>query len=174
RYGIRSRRWVLEHMSLSGMDDLRALKALGVGVTLIPLHHIWKNGASFFDLGEAESELVVPAKQLRELGVPVAAGTDNTPYDPLAVIYAMMCREERTTKRVIGEAGKVSAEAALDALTWAGAWFTFEEDRKGRLVAGHFADCAVLSQNPLTAAPQELDQIICLATLVDGSFVYGP
>ncbi len=174
QYNIRSRRWVIEHMSLSGMDDLRALKALGVGVTLIPLHHLWKNGAAFFDLGEAESELVAPAKQLRDLGVAVAAGTDNTPYDPLAVIYAMTCREERTTNRVIGEAGKVTAEAALEALTWAGAWFTFEEDSKGRLVAGQFADCAVLSRNPLTAAPHELDQINCLATMVDGSFVYGP
>ena len=104
----------------------------------------------------------------------MAAGTDNTPYDPLAVMSAMMCREERTTKKVIGEAGKVSAEAALEALTRAGAWFTFEEDRKGRLVAGHFADCAVLSHNPLTAEPHELDQITCLATMVGGSFVYGP
>jgi hypothetical protein len=172
--GIRSRRWVLEHLSLSRPEDLQAMKRLGLGVTLIPRHHLWKNGAAFFELGDEESAHVVPARQLGELGIPFAAGTDNTPYDPLAVMEALMLREERVSGRVIGEDGRISAEAALRSLTAAGAWLTFEEDVKGRLAVGRLADCAVLSENPLKTDPRRLHQIECLATMVGGRFVFGP
>lgn len=174
RYGLNGCRWVLEHVSLCGTGDLEALKALGVGVTVIPLHHLWKNGGQFFDLDEADKALVVPVKHARERGVPIAAGTDNTPYDPLEVMWAMMRREERATGTVIGEAGRVDAETALRALTSDGAWFTFDEGRKGRLVPGELADCAVLSRNPLTVDPDELGGVECLVTMVGGAFVYGP
>jgi len=169
---IRSRRWVLEHVSLSRPEDLRAIATLGLGVTLIPTHHLWKNGAAFLDLDERSREYVVPARQLAELGIPVAAGTDNTPYDPLAAMRVLMLREERTTGRVVGPAARLTAEAALTALTLAGAWFTFEEAVKGRLVPGHYADCAVLSRDPLAVDPRELEAVACLATMVGGAFVH--
>ena len=171
---IRSWRWVLEHVSLSRLEDLHSMKELRLGVTLIPTHHLWKNGAAFLDLGETESELVVPAKPLQAMDVPVAAGTDNTPYDPLSVMAVMMLREERTTGRVIGAAAKLTAEAALGTLTQAGAWLTFEEGMKGRLIPGYYADCAVLSVNPLDIDPRAFEQITCLATMVGGKFVHGP
>lgn len=173
-YSIKGRRWVLEHLSLSRPEDLEAMKRLGLGVTLIPRHHLWKNGAAFFDLGEDESAHVVPAKQLRERGIPFAAGTDNTPYDPLAVMESLMERAERVTGRPVGEGGRISAEAALRSLTTDGAWLTFDENVKGRLATGQLADCAVLSENPLKTEPSALQQIECRATMVGGKFVFGP
>lgn len=170
--GIRGRRWVLEHVSLCRPQDVRTMKALGLGVTLIPTHHLWKGGRQFFDLGEADADYVVPAKHLAALDVPVAAGTDNTPYDPLVVMRSMMLREERTTGRVVGRGGRVTAEPALAAMTSGGAWFTFEEPAKGRLLPGFYADCAVLSRNPLDVDPRDYEGIGCLATMVGGAFVY--
>jgi predicted amidohydrolase YtcJ len=171
-FGIKDRRWVLEHVSLSKPEDLQTIKRLGLGVTLIPTHHLWKNGASFLDLPQGEQDYVVPARHLLALGVPVAAGTDNTPFDPLSVARVLMLREERTTGRVVGSGGRLDAEAALGLMTWGGAWFTFEEGRKGRLLPGHYADCAVLSRNPLDVDAREYDGIACLATVVGGQFVY--
>ncbi len=172
RFDLRGRRWVLEHLSLSRAEDLHAIEAMGLGVTLIPLHHLWKNGTRFFDLSAEEEALLVPAKPLRERGVPVAAGTDNVPYDPLATMAAMMLRSERTTSRVLGASARLSAEAALEMVTAAGSWFTFEEGRKGRLMPGWLADCAVLSKNPLDIDPREFEDIDCLATVLGGSFVH--
>jgi predicted amidohydrolase YtcJ len=172
-FGISGRRWVLEHLSLSDPEDLEEMKRLGLGVTLIPRHHLWKNGATFFDLGDAESAHVVPAKQLRELGIPFAAGTDNTPFNPLAVMESLIERTERVSGRLVGEDGRISAEAALRSLTTDGAWLTFDENVKGRLAAGQLADCAVLSENPLKTEPGALQQIECLATMVGGKFVFG-
>ena len=50
---------------------------------------------------------------------------------------------------------------------------TFEEDRKGPLLPGYFADIAVLSGNPLTASAEGLLDIRCQATMVGGRWVHG-
>lgn len=172
-HGIASRRWVVEHMSYAAMGDLARLKALGIGVTLIPDYHVWKVGTRFFPLSETERALVAPAAQLDSLGVPVACGTDNSPCNPLATMRAMRTRRERTTGEVLGGNGRTSAELALRAMTQNGAWFSFEEHVKGRIAPGYFADFAVLSGCPLTTPGDALDSLSCLATMVGGRFVHG-
>jgi predicted amidohydrolase YtcJ len=172
-HGIADRRWVVEHMSYAAAGDLARLRALGIGVTLIPDYHLWKVGTRFFPLSERDRELVAPATQLDALGVPVACGTDNSPCNPLATMRAMRTRRERTTGEVLGGAARSSAELALRAMTRNGAWFSFEEDVKGRIAPGYFADLAVLSGCPLTTAADELESLSCLATMVGGRFVHG-
>ena len=172
-HDISRRRWVVEHMSHASASDLARLKALGIGVTLIPDYHVWKVGTRFFPLSEADRELVSPTAQLDALGVPVACGTDNSPFNPLATMRAMRTRRERTTGEVLGAGGRTSAELALRAMTQNGAWFSFEENVKGRITPGYFADLTVLSGCPLTMPGEELETLSCLATMVGGKFVHG-
>jgi hypothetical protein len=160
-------------MSHASASDLARLKALGIGVTLIPDYHVWKVGTRFFPLSEADRELVSPTAQLDALGVPVACGTDNSPFNPLATMRAMRTRRERTTGEVLGAGGRTSAELALRAMTQNGAWFSFEENVKGRIMPGYFADLAVLSGCPLATPGEELETLSCLATMVGGRFVHG-
>lgn len=167
------RRWVLEHMSYARQSDLQRLRALGIGVTLIPDYHLWKVGTRFFNLDEANRELVVPAAQLEKLGIPFAGGTDNSPFNPLAIMRALMTRRERTTGTVIGGGACASAELALRAMTANGAWFTFEENIKGRIKPGFFADLAVLDGNPLKTPGEDMERLRCVATMSGGQFVFG-
>lgn len=166
-------RWVVEHMSYAAASDLARLKALGIGITLIPDYHVWKVGTRFFPLSEADRKLVAPTVQLDALGVPVACGTDNSPLNPLATMRAMRTRRERTTGTVLGAAACTSPELALRAMTQNGAWFSFEENLKGRIMPGYFADLAVLSGCPLTTPGEELETLSCLATMVGGRVVHG-
>lgn len=172
-HDISRRRWVVEHMSHAAASDLARLKALGIGVTLIPDYHIWKVGTRFFPLSEDDRELVSPTAQLDALGIPVACGTDNSPFNPLATMRAMRTRRERTTGEVLGAGGRTSSELALRAMTQNGAWFSFEENVKGRIMPGYFADLAVLSGCPLTTPGEDLETLSCLATMVGGRFVHG-
>ncbi len=172
-HDISRRRWVVEHMSHAAASDLARLKALGIGVTLIPDYHVWKVGTRFFPLSEEDRELVSPTAQLDALGVPVACGTDNSPLNPLATMRAMRTRRERTTGEVLGAGGRTSAELALRAMTQNGAWFSFEETVKGRIMPGYLADLAVLSGCPLTTPGEDLEALTCLATMVGGRFVHG-
>jgi len=172
-HDISRRRWVVEHMSHASASDLARLRALGIGVTLIPDYHLWKVGTRFFPLSESDRELVSPTAQLDALGVPVACGTDNSPLNPLAAMRAMRTRRERTTGTVLGAAACTSPDLALRAMTQNGAWFSFEEHVKGRIAPGYLADLAVLSGCPLTIPGEELETLSCLATMVGGRFVHG-
>lgn len=170
---LHGRRWVLEHMSVSRLADLRRLRALGIDVTLPPDYHLCKVGTRFFPLDERAAELVSPAKQLLELGVPVGAGIDGSLYDPPATVRAMVLRQERTTGRIIGGAACLAVEAAMRVMTREGAWFTFEEQVKGQLREGFYADCVVLGADPLTTPAASLESIECRATMVGGRIVAG-
>lgn len=172
-YPIGERRWVIEHISKASRRDLDAIKAMGVGVTLIPAHYLWKVGHVFADLADEQLDLLSPAQALIDRGVNVSAATDAVPNDPLFCMWTMIARKDRRSGKVMGAGGSVSNETALRLLTVNGAWLTFEEDRKGPLLPGYYADIAVLSGNPLTATAEGLLDITCEATMVGGRFVHG-
>ena len=79
RYPLADRRWVIEHIARARLDDLRALKRLGLHVTTIPTYFLWKGGRAYLDEPDG-GELVVPHRSMLELGIPLAIATDNIPY----------------------------------------------------------------------------------------------
>ena len=66
----------------------------------------------------------------------------------------------------------LSREDALRCGTMGGAYLTFEEDRKGSIEAGKYADMAVLSDDPLTCAEDAIKDITAETTIVGGRVVY--
>ena len=171
RYPLAARRWVIQHIGRARIEDLRKVKTLGLEVTTIPAYFLWKGGRGYlddFDGGEG----VVPHKSLLDLGIPLAAATDNIPYDPLFTLWVMAAREERTSGRVIGPGQRVMGEQALRMLTVAGARLTFDETRKGPLVPGYLADLAVLSADPTAIAPERLCELHVDRTIVGGHVVF--
>jgi predicted amidohydrolase YtcJ len=172
-YPIGQRRWVVEHISKANPRDLQAIKAMGIAVTLIPAHYLWKVGHTFENLSEQDLDLLSPAQALVDLGVPVSAATDAVPNDPLFCMWTMMVRKDRRSGRVMGAGGVVSNETALRLLTVNGAWLTFDEHQKGPLLPGYFADMAVLTGDPLTASAEGLLDIKCEATMVCGRWMHG-
>jgi predicted amidohydrolase YtcJ len=146
---------------------------MGVAVTLIPAHYLWKVGHMYQDLSDEQLDFLSPAQALVDLGVPVSAATDAVPNDPLFCMWTMLARKDRRSGRVMGAGGVVSSETALRLLTVNGAWLTFDEHQKGPLLPGYLADMAVLSANPLTATTEGLLDITCEATMVGGRWMHG-
>ncbi|MCC6210094.1 MAG: amidohydrolase [Burkholderiales bacterium] len=172
-FPIAERRWVLEHVSRATPEDLRILRATGVPVTLIPGQYIWKHATPFMKLPTEEQDCLSPAKALYELGVRVSAGTDAVPCNPLFCLWSMTTRKERHTGQVLGPGGRVSNEVALRLLTREGAYLSFEENVKGQLAPGHFADIAVLGGDVLATTGDALLDLRCRATMAGGRWVHG-
>ncbi|MBM3537820.1 MAG: amidohydrolase [Alphaproteobacteria bacterium] len=171
RHPLAARRWVIQHVARSRRTDLERLKALGLIVTTIPVYFLWKGGQWY--LNDADGgDSVVPHRDLLDLGIPTATATDNIPYDPFFTLWAMTARQERTTGREVGPRQRIGNEEALRMLTVAAAHLTFEEDRKGPLRPGNFADLAVLSADPTAVAPADLLTIRAALTLVGGRIVH--
>ena len=66
----------------------------------------------------------------------------------------------------------MTVEEALRLITIDAAYGTFDEDVKGSIAPGKYADLVVLSNNPLDAALDELSEIEVLATVVGGRSVH--
>ncbi len=172
RFPLAGRRWVIEHVARARIDDLRALKRLGLLVTTIPTYVIWKGGRAY--LAEPDGgDMVVPHQHMLDLGLPLAIATDNIPYDPLFTLWVTVARNERTTGRVIGPRQCLDAHAALRLFTVAGAILTFDETWKGPIRPGFAADIAVLSDDPADVPPGRLRDIKCRMTMVGGRIVHS-
>ena len=168
---LAGRRWVLEHVGRIAPHELPMLARLGIGITTIPVYQLWKNADRY--LGDADGgNSAVPHRHLLDNGIPVAAGTDNIPYNPFFTVWAMVARQERTTGKVIGPGQRLDAETALRLLTRNGAWLSFAEAHKGTVEAGKFADLAVLSHDPRDTPADALPQIKSLLTMVGGRIVH--
>ena len=60
----------------------------------------------------------------------------------------------------------------MKAITIWGAHQHFEEDTKGSIEVGKRADLVILSDNPLTIDPLNINQIVVLETIKDGVSVW--
>ncbi|MDO4354983.1 MAG: amidohydrolase [Clostridia bacterium] len=65
-----------------------------------------------------------------------------------------------------------SVQQALDTFTREGAFASFEEDVKGRIAPGMYADFVVLSDNPFDVDPHSIRDIRVLQTVLDGRTMY--
>jgi hypothetical protein len=66
----------------------------------------------------------------------------------------------------------IAAEEALRWYTRGAAYSAFEENEKGSLAPGKWADFVVLSDDPLQAAGKMTGEIAVLKTVVGGTVVY--
>jgi predicted amidohydrolase YtcJ len=74
---------------------------------------------------------------------------------------------------VVGAEQRISPLAALKAVTIDAAYAYFEEDRKGSIAPGKFADLVILSDNPLTVDPMAIRDIRVLETIKEGRTIYA-
>jgi predicted amidohydrolase YtcJ len=170
-YPLARRRWVLEHVGRIRAQDIPLLKRMGIGITTIPVYQLWKNADRYLDDADG-GKSAVPHRTLLDAGIPLAAGTDNIPYQPFFTVWAMAARVERTTGRVIGPGQRLAPYEALQLLTRNGPWFSFEETRKGTLESGKLADIAVLSDDPRELSLDQLPHITSTLTMVGGRIVH--
>ena len=57
--------------------------------------------------------------------------------------------------------------------TLTAAWFTFDEDKRGSLETGKYADLAVLSDDYMTIPTEKVSELHSILTLIGGNAVYA-
>jgi len=75
--------------------------------------------------------------------------------------------------RTRGDAEAPSRRQALEMYTRNSAFMANDDDKRGTLEPGKFADLAVLSSDYLTAPVREIGKIRSLLTMVGGNVVYA-
>ena len=114
-----------------------------------------------------------PVGNLLKDGVVVAASSDSpvVPANPLVGISAAISRNSEKNK-LLPSKEMVSFIEALKMYTTYGAQTTFDESRKGSIIAGKLADIVVLNRDPTRLPPDEIKNIAVKMTIVDGKILW--
>jgi predicted amidohydrolase YtcJ len=173
--GPRDRRHRLEHVEVPALADLPRMRKLGVIASTQPIGATpdattLENYAPL--LGPARAALAYAPRIFDEAGVTQAFGSDYPVYtmDPIAGIRAVVTRQTRDGQPADGwyPANRIDVEAALRHYTRDASYSSFEEDLKGTIAAGKYADFVILSSDLLTATPAQLLETRVLATFMGG------
>ena len=163
----------LEHAQLAGPGDLRRVHDLGLGVSFF-INHVRHWGDRHRDrfLGAERAAGMDAAGTARRLGLRFGLHSDCpvTPLDPLRTLATAVTR--RTSGGVVlGTDERLDVGSALDALTVDAAWLGGQDGGVGTLRPGAVADLVAVSADPFAVAPDELDGLRVLATVVGGEVV---
>jgi predicted amidohydrolase YtcJ len=171
--GIRDRRFVIQHLQFATPRQLERMKALGLVVGVHPNNHIWKRGKRHLTPdGRRQIDRVTPMRELIDWGIPVTIETDGSPIEMLHALWVLLARRERETGELIAPQQGISRQEALRAATINGAYLTFEEQKKGSIEPGKWADIVVLADDPLLGAVDRLKDLSVRMTLVGGRIVH--
>ncbi|WPV00777.1 amidohydrolase [Mucilaginibacter sp. cycad4] len=163
----------IEHCSITSQGILDKIKTDGI----VPVFHcyMYELGEKMQVYGEKRMALLHPTKTAMDMGIVYALHSDApiSPYPAMIRLGSAVNRKTKDGGIVIGANQCIDAEDAIKAYTYGGAYTTFEEGKKGRLIAGQLADLIVLNQDPTTINPNKIYDIKVTMTVAGGKVVFG-
>jgi predicted amidohydrolase YtcJ len=167
-------RWRIEHAQHLHPDDIPRFGRLGVIASMQGVH--CTSDAPYVPerLGAKRAEEGAYVWQsLMKSGAVVSNGTDAPveDVDPIASYYATVGRRLPDGK-VFYPAQRMNRADALRSYTLNAAYAAFEENSKGSLKAGKYADMVVLSKDIMTIPEAEIPSTEVLYTIVGGKVRY--
>lgn len=164
----------IEHFGLPSPDHFR--RAARAGVIVVPqavfIHSLGPNFRRY--LPDEFLPRCYPVRDMLDAGLTVALSSDAPVVkddNPLLGMQAAILRRDFEGE-TIAPAQSITAQEALYAYTMGGAMASGDADNRGSLTVGKWADMAVLSDNPLTTAPEALTDLRVQMTLVGGEIAY--
>jgi hypothetical protein len=174
-YPVRDLRWSVLHLYNVSEASLKRMQALGL---------IWGVQDGLYFGGERlQKEVgVEAAKQMprietaMKMGLVVAGGTDAhrvSSYNPFVSLQWYLDGTTIGGVHTRDAAEAPSRRQALEMYTKNPAYMANDDDKRGTLEPGKFADLAVLSADYLTAPVKDIGRIRSLLTMVGGNVVYA-
>lgn len=172
---VRDLRFTITHAEQVGVKNLERIRALGIGVTV--QHRIdFRARGSLRAWGETQMLRSPPLRDLIDMGIPLGAGTDSTvasSYRPWQCLWWLVSGGSIAGIRPRSDEHRLTRDEALRLYTSGSAWFSFEEEDRGNLSPGSFADLAVLSDDFLTVPEDRIRDIESELTIVGGRVVHS-
>ncbi|TAD88611.1 MAG: amidohydrolase [Alphaproteobacteria bacterium] len=167
--------WLFDHCETISDRNIERVRALGGGIAI--QHRMAFQGEAFINrYGAKAAERTPPIGRMRELGVPVGAGTDATrvaSYNPWTSIWWLVSGKTLGGVRLYPMANRPDRHDALRLWTEGSAWFSTEQGKKGLIKAGQLADFALLSADYFSVAEDDIKALESVLTVVGGRVVYA-
>jgi predicted amidohydrolase YtcJ len=132
-------------------------------------------GDGFIDAyGPVRSQKLYRFKTLLDRRINLALSSDCPVADPDPLIGLRDAVLRKTgSGQDIGPSESITPAEALALYTREAAYFSFEENDRGTLEEGKFADFVVLEKDPLTVSPENIPECRVKMTVVGGKIVYN-
>ena len=170
----RDHRHRIEHVQTATTGDINKMKKLGIAASF-SINHVFNWGDRHLQmfLGPERALRINPLRDAMSANLLFTIHSDCvvTPISPLFSVWAAV---NRLTKEgiVLGPEQQIDVVNALKSMTLYGARMNFDEVVSGSIEIGKNADFAVLEVDPTTVRPEEIKDIVVLATYIDGQPVY--
>lgn len=162
-------RFIVVHAQTVREDQLLKFKDLGITPTFFNAHvYYWGDRHRDIFLGADRANRISPMASAEKLGLRFSTHSDSpvVPMTPWLNAWNAVTRETSSGETLGIEQG-IQPYRALQAMTIDAAWQVFEEDTRGSLEAGKFADFVILENNPLSSI-KNLKEPNVLSTWIAG------
>lgn len=163
-------RWTIAHLEDASTRTLQRMKALNIGWAV--------QNRLYFDgdvwpkvMGADAARQAPPIAEGLKMGLVIAGGTDGprmSPYNPFVTLEWLVTGRTVRGTPLRAKESSATREQALRIHTVNSAWMAGDDDKRGTLEVGKWADLAVLSADYFTVPEDEISKINVLLTLVDG------
>jgi predicted amidohydrolase YtcJ len=173
---IREPRWRAEHAQVISPADIGRFQQLGVIPSMQPSHAIGDLHFAPARLGRERLAGAYAWRSLLATGVPIAGGSD-APLErgePMIEFYAAVSRRDTAGFQGAGWHPEQVAtrQEALKMFTLWAAYAAFEEDRRGTIEPGKWADLTVLSADIMRIPERDILRTRAVMTVIGGEVVY--
>jgi len=168
-------RWRVEHAQHLSPLDIQRFKSTGAIASMQGVH--CTSDAPFVQrrLGLLRSKIGAYAwKALLNQGVTIVNGTDVPveDIDPIQNFYASVTRKRLDNGMEFFVENRMSREQALRSYTIDAAYGAFEDDIKGSIEIGKYADITILDKNIITCDDLDIPDTKIVYTIVGGEILY--
>lgn len=168
-------RWAIDHAETISARNLARIKSMEGGVAI--QNRMAFAGEIFAErYGNDVAANAPPLRALLDAGVPLGAGTDATRvsgHNPWLAIHWLVTGKTVGGTELSAARNRLSREEALRLYTVGSAWFSGDENVKGRIANGQLADFAILSADFLTVPSEQIKDIESVLTVTGGDMVYA-
>jgi predicted amidohydrolase YtcJ len=168
-------RFSIAHADEIGEQNMQRARALGIGLAL-QNRLVLRAADSARAWGDDAVAAAPPMRRMLELGVPLGAGTDATvvsSINPWRSLWWLVSGKTLDGGPRRADEHRLSRAEALAMYTRGSAWFSFEEEIRGRVAEGQLADLVLLSDDYFGVPEDDIPDISSELTLVGGEVVHA-
>jgi predicted amidohydrolase YtcJ len=169
------------HASFQSPQAIERMKRMGV-LADVQAAWLYLDGPALERVfGNEGMKYFYPLRSYLDAGVKFAAGSDHmtghdknsavNPYNPFLGMWTEVTRMT-TAGQALHPEQRISREDALRSYTIWGAWLQKEEDRKGSIEKGKFADMVVIDRDYLKCPEKDIKDIRPVMTILNGAIVH--
>jgi predicted amidohydrolase YtcJ len=174
--GTNDKRWRIEHAQVVNENDLNKFSEFTIIPSVQPTHATSDMPWAEKRLGHDRIEIAYAYRDLLQQNGIIALGTDF-PVEEISPFKTLYAAVERKDKEGQPENGflpeqKLTREEALKGMTIWAAIANFEDQNRGSLEVGKFADFVMIDTDLMTCSAPQILTAKVLQTWVNGELVY--